>query len=70
MEPVIVYIANLGSDTAPSGYVTFADQAEVRFMHVDGVGLAVLPPFDGPAGPEHVRVAQAALAAEFPTAGP
>jgi hypothetical protein len=70
MEPAITHIANFGTDTEPSGYVTFNDQGRVQYTHVDGVGLSVLPPFDGPAGPEHVRVAQAALAAEFPTAGP
>ena len=66
MEPVITHIANRGSDTEPSGYVTFADQAKVLFIYMLGIGLAVLPPFDGPAGPEHVRVARAALTAAFP----
>lgn len=70
MEPAIVYITNVGTDAEPSGYVTFTDQARVQFTYVDGIGLAVLPPFDGPGGAEHVRVAREALAAEFPTAGP
>ncbi|MCD0446302.1 hypothetical protein LO763_22060 [Glycomyces sp. A-F 0318] len=69
MELVITHLANFGTDTEPSGYVTFNDQARLQFLHVDGVGLAVLPPFDGPGGPAHVRAVQAALAAAFPAAG-
>lgn len=68
MEPAIIHIANFSTDTEPSGYVAFTDRARVQYTHVAGVGLSVLPPFDGPAGPEHVRVAQAALAVEFPDA--
>jgi hypothetical protein len=68
MDPVITHIANHGTDTEPSGYVNFADRAKVVFAYTPGVGLAVLPPSDGLAGPAHARIAAAALADEFPAA--